>query len=192
MMVVYFYFLLTHSVKIYSMWKNLHARKIVVLCMLLSSLCERMKERCIKKNGKIFSLWNLLKIAYMLLTYRLEWIINQDRNYEWNLISHIYNIYTTMCKFPFSLRCRHHHHLLMLFISHSISISETNPSTSSLHIVCYFKLGVECHDGEKIGVQEKKVKKKKKKKREKDLTIWNGWSANELLNKAKAATSSEQ
>lgn len=93
----------------------------------------------------------------------------------------------------FSLRCRrHHHHLLMLFISHSISISESNPSSaSSLHIVWYFKLGVECHDGEKIGVQEKK-REEEEEKREKDLTIWNGWSANELLNKAKAATSSEQ
>lgn len=87
-------FQLTRWNLVYSMWKNLHARKIVVLCMLLSSLLERM-EQSIKKNGLFFSscflsLWNLLKIAYMLLTYRLEWIINQDRNYEWNLIFHIY------------------------------------------------------------------------------------------------------
>lgn len=138
-------------------------------------------------------LWNLLKIAYMLLTYRLGWIINQDRNYEWNLISHRYTYIYNNVQISFSLRCRrHHHHLLMLFISHSISISESNPSSaSSLHIVWYFKLGVECHDGEKIGVQEKK-REEEEEKREKDLTIWNGWSANELLNKAKAATSSEQ
>lgn len=54
----------------------------------------------------------------------------------------------------------------MLFISHSISISETNPSTFSLHIVRYFKLGVECHDGEKIGVQEKSKEKDEEEKRE--------------------------
>lgn len=113
-------------------------------------------------------LWNLLKIAYMLLTYRLGWIINQDRNYEWNLISHRYTYIYNNVQISFSLRCRrHHHHLLMLFISHSISISESNPSSaSSLHIVWYFKLGVECHDGEKIGVQEKKTWRRRRKTRE--------------------------
>jgi hypothetical protein len=153
-----------HS-KRYSMWKNLHAHygrrqsewareNCCVVCARYHLWCKEW-EKNIKKNGKnsslhlfcLFPLRNLLKIAYMLITYRLEWIINQDRNYEWNLIF----LFLTQCAnflLPFfatpssaeALYISHHIHLPPSGLKYSSCYS--NPCSGVSSVVAKKKLCV--------------------------------------------------
>lgn len=137
-----------------------------LLCFACCYHLHASERKSIKKNGNFLS-FSMKPFENCLHAYNLSSRMNHKSRQKLRTKPHLSHI-TTMCKFPFSLRCcRHHHHLhlLMLFISHTLkNFLAFTHCCYSIHtytsICAIFYLGVECHDEGKELVNRSSSKRK--------------------------------